>query len=181
MITFPLSIDDFLLDYPRWRKYFDGAVYEDVINPADGVKYPGICQTIPQELRDEIEENLLSFTTFKRINYIFARLTVQGANPPHWAHNDLSMGAGTLILYLNREEHCQGGTVLLNHVDSKASLETLQQDTNDLTKWVATDGFDMKPNRAAIFPSSCMHAALPREGFGNSSLDGRLILGAFFE
>lgn len=173
--------ENFLSDFLRWRTWLDTATYADVTNDADGVVYPGICADIPDALRAEIHFKLQYVAGMKRLNYLFARLSVDGSTPPHWAHHDGSMGSQSMMLYMNRQEHCAGGTAMLSHVDGDPSPEVWARDTNNPQMWHIDSLCSMVPNRAFIFPAQQWHAAMPRGGFGSDPTNGRLVITAFFE
>lgn len=177
-----LIIDDFLGDFERWRSWFDSAQFLDIQSPVDQVTYPNICTELPLELISEIEAKLARNAAATRINFLFARLSPAGITPPHWAHNDASMGTLSMMLYLNRADDCQGGTHLLEHVHygNDVSLEEWQRDTNQRELWRPVFECAMRPNRAFIFPAEQWHAAMPADGFGVVPADARLVLTAFF-
>lgn len=183
-------MDNFLDSFDILRAYADDAIYADIENQADGVTYPGICSEIPRDIIAEINEKLGQITLSRTItlNSIFMRLSIQGAPVPHQAHNDSSMGRQSLMLYVNREEHCHGGTALVRHKETgiKSAPETehelhaVQMDANTPSAWESYFLCEMKPNRACIFDAELMHRAEPVGGFGNNPYDGRLVLTAFF-
>lgn len=173
-------VDDFLEDFDQWRAWFDDADYRDVTSAVDSVTYPGICTPLPNELQAEINTRLRSLAGLCVMNHLFARISPAQSRPPHWAHHDGSMGAMSMMLYMNRSEHCCGGTALLEHVHAEPSAETWQRDTNDSTRWRRTSTCPMASNRAFIFPARMWHAALPAAGFGSTTSDSRLVITAFF-
>ena len=186
MKLYHLVVDDFLEDFAFWREWADVQTFKDEVNPVDGVIYPGICKAVPSWGIQQRLNGIMGVQV--TINSIFMRLSPAGANPPHWAHNDASMGQYSLMLYLNRPEHCQGGTALLEHKlfglrdgpRDEEEMEAWKQNTNDADAWKQTMVCEMKTNRAFIFRSELMHAALPVSGFGKDAKDGRLVLTAFF-
>lgn len=181
-----LIVDDFLDDFSFWREWADTQTFKDEVNPVDGVTYPGICKAVPAWGIQQRLNGIMGAPV--TINSIFARLSLAGGSPPHWAHNDASMGQYSLMLYLNRPEHCAGGTALVKHClfgfcegpRDEEELEACKQDTNDQDAWEKTMLCEMKPNRAFIFRSELMHAAMPIGGFGKDATDGRLVLTSFF-
>lgn len=181
MILTAMTADDFLDDFARWRSWLDDAAYADITNDADGVVYPGICAELPAELQSEISYKLGLICEVTKINYLFARLSVSGMNPPHWAHHDGAMGKRSLMLYMNRPEHCEGGTAMLRHRDGEPSPEVWARDTNKPQQWRLESVCEMKPNRAFMFRADQWHAAMPRGGFGTDARNGRLVITAFFE
>lgn len=177
-----LLLDGFLDDFDQWRTWFDGAQYGDVASDVDAVTYPGICKALPDELRDEIAGKLKATAGVQSLNWLFARLSLEGTSPPHWAHHDGSMGEYSMMLYVNRPEHCRGGTALLRHRQCGDDVPeaTWRADTNLPERWTRSFECTMHPNRAFIFPARQWHAALPFGGFGTSPRDGRLVVTAFF-
>lgn len=189
MVPTPIVIDGFLLNWQRARDLADAAVYTDVESPVDGVVYPGIWADLPGEIQWDVQNALQTYLQDEiHVAYMFMRLSVAGAQAPHQAHTDSSMGTHSMMVYMTRLEHCQGGTSLLRHKQtgmtespvSEELLEVWRRDTNTPDAWDVRGLVDMAPNRAFIFPSERMHRAEPIGGFGNGPADGRLVLTAFF-
>lgn len=183
-----LSIaDDFLDDFDAWRQWLDVAPYETVTNPADGVDYPGICRAVP--MRGEVEAKLEKLMGRPvSVRYMFMRLSLEGVPVPHQAHTDDTMGQYSLMVYLNRPEHCRGGTSILRHVsgmettpETPAELAAWQRDTNNPRQWEYVTLCPMRSNRACVFQAKLFHRAEPLGGFGRDATDGRLVLTAFFD
>lgn len=175
-------IDNFLEDFARFRRHADACKYIDCKNPADGVVYPGISREIPLgvsaaivcRLERELGLHLREMT-------LFTRLTLDGQSVPHRAHNDASMGQYGLVVYLNRAEHCRGGTEFVEHKSADPSeIEIMQRDANNDDAWIVTDSADMAPNRAVLFDADLMHRPRVPYGFGSTPADGRLVLVCFF-
>lgn len=183
-----LIIDDFLDQFDALRAYADDADYQTIENPVDQVRYPGICSVIPEDVRNEVQDRLSIVTGREiEITYLFMRLSLAGVPVPHQAHTDISMGTYSLMLYLTRGEHCQGGTSLVRHLNGmdrnpiSAEEEALwKRDTNEPSQWNPYMTCEMRPNRAFIFDAALMHRAAPLNGFGDSPHNGRLVLTAFF-
>jgi len=185
-----MIIDGFLDDFESFRNHCDNVNYSGYVNPADGVEYPGISVDIIEGVRAEVIYKLQKAVK-KPITKVtlFMRLSVEGHEAPHQAHNDEIMGQYSMMLYLNRAEHANGGTSFLRHkkLGFSASLETKEQeaawqeDTNKYDEWQIIAGVDMVPNRATIFKSNQMHRAEPVSGFGDSAKNGRLVLTCFFD
>ena len=47
--------------------------------------------------------------------------------------------------------------------------------------WEIIGAVSSKPNRGLVIPSNQLHAATPPRGFGQSPIDGQLILWSFFD
>ncbi len=171
-----LIVDDFLSDFDMWRSLADEATYADVVNPHDGVTYPGIGTKVPSwGIRERIQGVMGAPV---RINRAFMRLSLEGSKAPHQAHHDGVMGQYSLMVYLNRPEHCRGGTELVRHVQSDEMWPT---DHSIPEAWRAYSVCQMATNRAFIFRASLMHRAMPLFGFGSDARDGRLVYTAFFD
>jgi len=186
MIPHSIVIDDFLPDFPGWRAWADELRYAPVKNPVDGVEYPGIYTTVPTfGMRQRLS---MIMDAEIRLNALFLRLSLEGRQAPHYAHTDKIMGQFSCMVYLNRPEHCQGGTALVRHrtgMDShprdEHEVSVWQRDTNRPEMWDVYSRCEMRANRAFIFRADLMHAALPLGGFGHDAKDGRLVMTAFFD
>lgn len=179
--------DSFLDNYDWFRTYCDGLDYDVVTNPTDGVDYHGISLEIPEFMKIDVLYKLQQLVgPITRYN-MFLRQSVDGSKAPHGAHNDLSMGQHTMILYLNRPEHCKGGTSLVSHKEhgmsesvTEEQIEIWERDTNNYDAWEIDEMCDMKSNRAFICPAGRMHRA--EDGhFGDNNEDGRLVMVCFFD
>jgi len=179
--------DNFLENYDWFRDYCDKLSYDTVNNEKDGVDYQGICMDVPQFIRIDILYKLQQLIGPITKHDMFLRLSLNGVEAPHGAHNDTAMGEYTMILYLNREQDCQGGTSLIHHkehclandIKTEAELKIWERDTNHYCRWKVDEMIDMRPNRAVVFPSNRMHRA-EYNNFGDNPINGRLILGCFF-
>lgn len=186
MILHSLIMDDFMPHFEVWREWADTLNYTAETNPVDGVSYPGIFAAVPTYgIHTRLEAVLRSRV---KINALFMRLSLKGVPAPHQAHSDSSMGMYSLMVYLNRPEHCVGGTSLVKH-SSGFSAEPLTQEQYALwvsdhstpDKWEITSLCEMKANRAFIFRSDLLHRAEPLGGFGTDATNGRLVLTCFFD
>lgn len=171
-------LDDFLTDFAGWRQWADTCEFRDEVNPADGVTYPAICKRVPIYGTHQRLAAVMGRPV--RLNALFMRLSLAGAPCPHQAHHDGLMGDFSLMLYLNRPEHCRGGTELIEHVDGEPDVATWERDTNVVEKWRRVSLCPMVPNRAFIFRSTLWHRALPIGGFGTDQTNGRLVMTGFF-
>lgn len=182
-------VDGFLDDFESFRSHCDGLDYTGVVNPADGVMYPGISMDIPDDIKSEIISKLEDITGAPIVcNTMFLRLSVSGGKDPHQAHNDTVMGDKAAFLYLNRTDHTSGGTSLLKHIgtgmDSDPAtpeqFDAWERDTNNYNAWNVVQLFKMVPNRMVTFDSKLMHRSEPPGGFGTDAIDGRLVLISFY-
>lgn len=178
MIPHSMIIDEFLPDFDDFRAWADEQVYAPVINPADCVEYPGICKEVPVfgtrlRLQAIMQQPV-------HIRAAFMRLSLEGSRAPHQAHNDALMGHYSMMLYLNRPEHCRGGTSLVRHL-SGDDMAHWELDHSDPSKWRVYSIAEMQPNRAFIFRAELFHRAEPVGGFGTDPTNGRLVYTAFFD
>ena len=185
-----MIIDKFLDDFDWFRSYCDSLEYSGQVNPVDGVEYPGINIQIPVGICSDVISKLQRATGRRISSFrMFLRMTISGDAVPHQAHNDSTMGDYGCVIYLNREEHCAGGTSFVRHIDhgmedgptSKEEIVAWERDTNIPAKWEIITMADMVQNRAVIFEAKKMHRPEPPTGFGGNAKDGRLVLVCFFE
>lgn len=176
MIPHSIVIDQFLPDFDDWRAWADKQVYAPVANPIDGVEYPGICHSVPTWGMSQRLAGI--FGQAVKIRCAFMRLSLAGVHVPHQTQNDTVIGQYTVIVYLNRAEHCQGGTALVRHI-SGDDLAHWDTDHSKPEMWEAYSLCEMKPNRAFIFRSELFHRTQPVNGFGSSTHDGLLVLTCF--
>jgi len=121
------------------------------------------------------------------------RLTLAGDRGRYCVHVDVGVDWSG-ILYLNRPEHCRGGTHFYRHratgtdhapvtaadlarcnasTTGEALDRILGQDSNDEAQWESTLTVPMRFNRLVLFRPLLWHSA--GEGFGTSIEDGRLV------
>ena len=186
---FKCIFHDFLDDFDLLRKYVDTVNFKGELNPDDGVFYPNISFDIPEKYRIEVVDKLGGFFGVELKNVkMFMRLSLNGDNPPHAAHNDQVMGQYGFMVYLNRFEDCKGGTSFVKHNDGSMEFSTTEadqltwkRDTNKREMWERTDTVSMTPNKAVLFNSGFTHWAEMPHSFGTSAADGRLLLICFFD
>lgn len=188
MKPYLIAVDDV---FPRnefllLQDYAWNMKYEDRQGP-DGVVYKNIGTPVPS-VAQEILTHTLSWLVGYRIALKICafRLSLEGTEPPQWAHSDAEVSKWASFVYINEGP---GGTVLLRHVDhemtehpkNEAELDIWKQDCNKLDRWSIVGEVACKPNRGLVIPSNLIHAAMPPRGFGQSPIDGRLILWSFFD
>lgn len=176
-----IVLDDFLDTYDELKAFSQVCEFKDEENTIDGVTYPYICSTIP----DNVKEELLS--KIQPSNYImFMRMSPKGVHVPHVAHTDNSMGQCSLMLYLNDDV---GGTAFLRHKDTgicyapekQEYLDITVNDMNNAEAWDVIDRVPMKQNRVLVFNSHLFHRAEPIGGFGVNQNDARIVLTCFYD
>lgn len=186
-----MAIDDFLpaAHFKVFREHCDRKKFKDVVNPTDGVTYPLISTEIPSLITLHVKQRLLElWPGGVEIHTMFLRLSPAGVPVPHQAHTDSTMGQYSLMVYLNKRRHCQGGTSLLRHRETGLLGDPLTaeqaklwaRDANDPSAWDTIGMCPMAPNRGFVFDARRFHRAEPIGGFGKASRDARLVLTAFF-
>ncbi len=180
-----MIIDDFLKSFNELKEASLICEFKDEVNQIDGVVYPFICKDIPNNVENEVFDNLSEYIGDKvKSPIIFMRKSPHGVSCPHQVHSDASMGDFSLMLYLNEGN---GGTSLVKHnrtgiaynPESEAFVGIVQSDQNNSDSWAITDMINMKRNRAFIFDSRRLHRAEPVGGFGKEG-DSRVVLTCFF-
>jgi len=168
------------------RDYAWGMEYKDRTGP-DGVVYKNIGLPVPAVAQEMLVHTLSWLMGYRILLKICAfRLSLEGTEPPQWAHSDAEVSKWASFIYINESP---GGTVLLKHVDedfsehpkNQAELDVWTRDCNNLNAWSIIGEVACKPNRGLVIPSNLLHAAMPPRGFGQSPKDGRLILWSFFD
>lgn len=191
-------IDNFLESYPTLKAHSFACKFEDIQNPVDGVIYPLICRDIPEVVQSEIYARLSAAQGREIENpTIFMRMSTEGVSVPHIAHNDISMGKHSLMLYLNDGV---GGTSFLRHKEtgmcyqpelqvlrniarhdySQDLIRIAERDQNDVDAWEVMLTAPMAQNRAFVFDAGYFHRAEPIGGFGSTQQDARIVLTVFF-
>lgn len=184
-----LVIDDFLPEFDELQKFALSAEFTDVVNDFDGVTYPLICADIPDHLRLSVITMIAEHFAMPEELTMFMRRSPAGIHCPHQVHSDASMGTHSLMLYLSREEDCQGGTSFLSHratgiaynPEHPAAVDMVVKDQNNAEAWDIRDLAEMRPNRAVIFDAARLHRAEPVGGFGSTPEDTRVVLTVFFK
>lgn len=183
-----IVIDDFLSQFAELQAYAKTAEFTDVVNEFDGVTYPLICADIPEAIKESIFSGIeLAMGNFSKPT-TFMRRSPAGVPCPHQVHSDLSMGTHSLMLYLNDEEHCEGGTSFLSHrltgigynPQIPEVVDVVTADQNKPEAWDVREFVLMRPNRAVIFDAARLHRAEPIGGFGDTPENTRVVLTCFF-
>jgi hypothetical protein len=168
------------------REYAWKIQYQDKTGP-DGVTYQNIGIPVPPSAHEQLTHALSWLMGYRVILKICAfRLSTEGTEPPQWAHSDAEVANWASFVYVNEGP---GGTVLLRHKDTEmtehpknqAELDAWNRDCNKQEAWEIIGSVPNKPNRGIVIPAKQIHAAMPVRGFGQSPIDGRLILWSFFD
>jgi len=189
-----LIIDDFLDNSESFRQYAVKQSYDGIVNPQDNVLYPDITIKIPEDIALEIKTKTLlamgptvSDNAIIRPQVTFMRMSKKGVHVPHQAHTDKNIADYTLLLYLNKDEDCQGGTDIVEHISGmnihpqdQDEIDLWKRDTNIPEQWIKTGFCPMKFNRAFILRSDLFHRAQPIGGFGQDNKNSRLVLTMFY-
>lgn len=184
MVPYALVIDDFL-DYPdAVREYARTAEFKDHLNPVEGVMYPLINHPLPPQMVGEVFFKLSQVLGCKVTGeYVYLRLNTHGTPTYNSVHTDSNLGQWTMVLYLNDEKDCQGGTSIRRHKETglartpltKQEQDVWQRDGNNQDAWDTVLHCPMKKNRAFIYDAALMHNMEPVGGFGDDPMNGRLV------
>lgn len=159
--------------------------YSDVVNPVDGVTYPGICLEVPELVRETFISQLSSLLGYNiEPNFIFARRMPEGVKNPHQVHSDISMGKYSAHVYVNLLWPEGAGTGFYSH-ETEGHQQTFSTKIENLSysgfdKWSKTLFCQGKYNRCLIHDASFFHCAEPAEGFGQHKYNARTVLTCFF-
>lgn len=187
MNIYVIIVDSFLDDFESACDFADDADYRPYRSEVDDVEYPFICP-LSQDISDSVKVSLERLMGPISIRHVFLRASPAGVCVPNRVHNDIAMGRYSLMLYMNHDRHCQGGTSFLRHrkhgmergPSNAVEAALAKRDSNDPDKWQVTMTCPMVANRALIFPAELMHQAEPYQGFGEGR-NARRVLTAFFD
>lgn len=128
-------------------------------------------------------------------NSMFFRVT-NLATESAYVHSDREAGEYTAIVYLSKHEDEGSGTGFYRHRETGAvfmpsfaemskdpeSFERLKREMvqGSADHWERIAFVPGKYNRAVIFDAPLFHARIPKNGFGESAEDGRLIWASHF-
>lgn len=178
-----MIIDNFLDSFNDLKEASISGIFVDEVNPVDGVVYPLINKYIPENVKSEILQKLAILAGRPvEVSAMFMRRSPKGVSCPHQVHSDISMGAYSMMVYING-----GHTGLVRHKktgvayspEDQAYLDLITADQNNADAWVTTDVMGGEPNMAAIFNADRLHRAEPVGGFGEG-IDSRVVLTCFF-
>lgn len=127
----------------------------------------------------------------------FFRLEREGDDSTSWIHADTSVNAAyASVLYLTEPPAPLCGTAFWTHKElATDSLpprfeereqfiqdngELLRADAADPDKWVLNGVVGMKFNRFVMYPTRMFHSRYPKQAFGKTKSEGRLIWVCFF-
>jgi len=189
MIPFVYMIDEFFPDYEfeLVQAYARNLTYGPVEAPFDHVTYPNISTAVPPVVLERLAHSMTWLLGYKVIpKYNAFRLSPRGSNPPQWAHSDAEVSRYAFFCYINPGP---SATVLLEHratgmrthPKTAEELQAWQADYDNEDAWRAVGVFPGAPNRALVMQSDLIHAAEPRQGYGEDTTDARLILLSFFD
>lgn len=180
-------VDDFFSKPNVTRKLVVRGSFEDHTAEQDQVVYPGINKYLPKIVVDEYHAGLSKLFQREILPVVtFARLTTPKLpQAPHAIHCDVAMSQFAAQVYLSRSWERGSGTGFFEHLTYGSEMyepgdECLQEHSNDLSKWDLTGVCRGKFNRLLVHDSRLWHCALPVGGWGESAIDGRLVLTCFF-
>ena len=173
-------------EFDMLQEYAHVLQYGDIKAPFDGVTYHNVAPAPPFVV--EHLTHVLTLLMGYRVVPLHTcfRLSVEGSEPPQWAHSDAEVAKFGFFMFINPG---RGGTALLEHKESgmrthpqsQYELDLWNRDHNDESAWNVVSLIDSQVNRGILLRSDLIHAALPRRGYGESAVDGRLILLCFFD
>ncbi len=171
------------------------AEFRTEIGP-DGVEYTGICLDHNPNLSEEIAK-LTGFKIKEKLS--FYRINYAMEVSRQFVHSDLLCAEYAGVLYMNRPEHCFGGTALWKHkqcdwdamptdaeltqqsVDVGKFKEEMQEEWLRREPWDMTGFVGMKFNRFVTYPANIFHSRYPHEAFGDRKSNARLIWVIFYD
>lgn len=189
-----LVVDDFSPHVSEFRDYMQEFGDFRTI-PYDGEEYTGICPEVPAGVLEEIRR--VPGMEKAEMAMQFCRRHTKRDRTTDWIHADGGIGNIAAIWYLNSDEQNKGGTAFFrlkrfgwDHVPTvdqitemgmtvEEASQIFREAANDESQWERTMIVPAKWNRLALYPTRRFHARWPREGFGETDDDARLIYVAF--
>ena len=181
-------VDSFFDDFTSVQNAVFNGDFSEKVNPVDGVTYPNICM-LPEWIQKEIIDNLVAMGIGEiEQKMAFARRSPKGVNVPHIVHTDKAMGGIAVMVYVNDEQYCNGGTSFVAHKETGLDatptrpddFATWREDHNNEERWITRCSIPMRPNRALIFNADLMHRADPVGGFGTVGRNVRTVITGFY-
>ena len=193
MKRYAFIVDDFIKSVDSVREIAINSKPADLVNPEDNQQYSRVhvlaadspllartCTNLSTIMGSRIQPTLAFF-----------RFSYEGGYVPYHAHSDAFMDCQyTAVTYLNKAEHCRGGTCFLRHVGTGLTRWNKHTDPEDHARmqsegaeplaWVEEFGVPMAPGRVVIYPSELIHWSQPLGGFGSTPEDGRLVFVTLF-
>lgn len=162
--------------------------FEDVVNPVDGVVYPGINKDLPGYITSTIVSRLSEIVGAPvKPTAIFARVTTKSLkDAPHKIHSDRVMGQFSAHIYLSERWPTGAGTSFWVHPsqgerhDKLTDVDLVREDQNSPERWFPGPQVQGEFNRALLHDACLWHCAEPVGGWGTSEMDGRLVITCFF-
>lgn len=151
-----------------------------------GKIYTGVGLSNQPRLEDLIGK-ALGFPV--EINLSLYRLGRPQDRTTNWIHADNGCGEYAGILYLNPDNQGVGGTAFWSHLKygdrvpdyaTQAIVDELTADSEDQSKWMMNGLVSMRFNRFISYPTRIFHSRYPKEGWGESIEDSRIIWTCFF-
>jgi len=174
--------DNFFPDPGLVRELIVRSEFQDIVNPEDGISYPGIAKDIniliQQGLIDAIQRLI-----GRRINprRIFARMMKEEHGSPHQIHSDKLMGTFSAHVYLSEHWPVMAGTSFWTHPILGPLHEDEEIEKLPASGWENYLAVFAKFNRLLIHDASAWHCAEPSEGWGDTPENSRLVLTCFFD
>ena len=198
MLTTLLIVDDFLNNANELRQQAIDLVYPEQEgafpgrNSAERININGLDEAVSRL----VGEPLLPVSPL--LSHAKCRLTLASDTGRAKVHIDNSHWSG--ILYLSRDEDCQGGTDFFRHIRTNSDrapvyaeefaargyasfdemhADIVERDSHDDSKWELTTHIPMRFNRLVLLRPWLWHTAGP--GFGDQPDNGRLVYLMFFQ
>lgn len=189
--------DNFFPTEHMFRRIELYGAFETITNPVDGQTYEGIATNIEDRQRDFLTRTIPHLIGHVHqdgrpkpidVNFMFARLMTNDT-PPSKIHSDLMMGEFSLHVYMSRQYPNGAGTQFWRHqkfgdrLPSSVNHEFADEFVKSCERppaWHRTQFVPARFNRALLHDSSLWHSAEPHDGFGATSVSGRIVLTTFF-
>lgn len=177
--------DDFLQEAQALRELALGLDFSP--RQHAGITYHGIG--LQEVDLSEAISRVVGFAVHQRM--AFFRLNLTQDNPSTYIHADGCEAEFAGVLHLTAPACCRGGTAFWKHIptgadraDESLSLtqaEQLNRDGHHELLWDLTSVVMMRFNRFITYPANVFHSRYPKETWGATKQDARLIWAVFYD
>ena len=178
--------DQFFPSFPEARRALLDGVYEDIVNPVDGVVYPAIQRVLHAGLQRFVRHRLCHMVRREvQVTAMFSRAMFEGMGAPNKIHSDRVMGRYAAHIYMSEAWPEGAGTSFWTNLEQgpehHGEIDTSRIRPNEMADWERYKLVQAAPNRCLVHDGHAWHLAEPIGGWGREPADARLVITCFFD
>lgn len=181
-----IAVDGALADPAASRAKILSGVFEDIVNPVDGVVYPAINRDPNQDVVREFHSKIESaIGRHIRPKVTFSRAMFLGMSAPNKIHSDRIMASHAAHIYLSTDWPEGSGTSFWEHKvygpvhDDRVVPADIR--ANEMSDWSRLYLAQAAFNRMLVHRGDLWHLAEPIGGWGDKPENARLVITCFFD